>query len=94
VTAALLVLAVQSAIGVVAAVGLNSYDSVFDLDRNNGIPDLLSTAVILAAALGATELASTLTPYAGRRPFSRFYYRWLRSATSCSKSRDGWTSWE
>ena len=54
---ALLLLAVQSAIGLVAAIGLNSYDSLFDLDRNNGIADLLSTAVILAAALGAAQLA-------------------------------------
>jgi hypothetical protein len=61
--AALLVLAIQSAIGLVAAVGLNSYDSLFDLDRNNGIPDLLSTAAILVAALGATELAPALTPH-------------------------------
>jgi hypothetical protein len=55
---ALFVLLAQSAIGLVAALVLNSYDSVFDLDRNNGIPDLLSTAVIFAAALGAAELAA------------------------------------
>ena len=60
--AALLILAIQSVIGLVAAVGLNSYASLFDLDRNNGIPDVLSTAAILAAALGATELAPALTP--------------------------------
>jgi hypothetical protein len=55
--AALIVFAVQSAIGLVLALALNSYNSVLDLDRNNGIPDLLSTAAILAAALGAVELA-------------------------------------
>ena len=53
----LLVLVAQSTIGLVLALGLNSYNSLFDLDRNNGIPDLLSTAAILAAGLGATELA-------------------------------------
>jgi hypothetical protein len=41
--AALMLFAVQSAIGLFAALALNPYDSVFDLDRNNGIPDLLST---------------------------------------------------
>lgn len=61
---ALIVFAVQSAIGMALALGLNSYNSVFDLDRNNGIPDLLSTAAILAAALGAVELA---VPPAGVR---------------------------
>jgi hypothetical protein len=65
----LFVLLAQSTIGLVAALALNSYDSVFDLDRNNGIPDLLSTAVILGAALGAAELAA-----------SRSRDRWLAAA--------------
>jgi len=56
--ATLIVFAVQSAIGLTAALALNSYDSVFDLDRNNGVPDLLSTAAILAAAFGAARLAA------------------------------------
>jgi hypothetical protein len=65
----LVLFAAQSAIGLVAALGLNSYDSVFDLDRNNGIPDLLSTAAILGAALGAAELAA-----------ARARDRWLAAA--------------
>jgi hypothetical protein len=56
--AALMLFAVQSAIGLFAALALNSYDSVFDLDRNNGIPDLLSTGAILATAFGAAKLAA------------------------------------
>ena len=31
--------------------------SVFDLERSNGVPDIVSTAVIVAAAVGATVLA-------------------------------------
>jgi hypothetical protein len=65
----LVVLVAQSAIGLFAALVLNSYDSLLDLDRNNGIPDLLSTAAILAAAFGAVELAA-----AGRTE------RWLAAA--------------
>ena len=57
--AALFLLALQSATGLVAALGLNSYDSLFDLDRNNGIPDLLSTAAIIAGAVGAAKLAAS-----------------------------------
>jgi uncharacterized membrane protein len=53
----LFVLVAQSTIGLFAALVLNSYDSLVDLDRNNGIPDLLSTGAILAAGLGAAELA-------------------------------------
>lgn len=34
------------------------YNSPFDLDRNNGIPDLLSTAMLLISALGAATLAA------------------------------------
>jgi hypothetical protein len=54
--AALVLFALQSAIGLIAALGFDSYDSVMDLDRNNGVPDLLSTAAILAAAVGAAVL--------------------------------------
>jgi hypothetical protein len=38
----------------------NQSDSVFDLDRSNGIPDLVSTGVIVAAAVGAMVLAGHL----------------------------------
>jgi hypothetical protein len=40
---------------------MDSYDSIVDLERNNGIPDLLSTAAVLAAALGAAYLAVVAT---------------------------------
>ena len=54
---ALVLFVLQSAIGLIAALGFNSYHSFLDLDRNNGVPDLLSTAAILIAAVGAGELA-------------------------------------
>jgi hypothetical protein len=57
----LLLLAVQSAAGLVASLDFHSYSSPVDLERNNGLPDVLSTAVILAAALGAAALAAAAT---------------------------------
>jgi len=57
----LLLFVLQSAAGLVASLHFHSYSSAFDLNRNNGIPDVLSTAAILAAALGATALAATVT---------------------------------
>ena len=56
-SAALVLFTVQSAISLVASLRFHSYDSVLDLERNNAIPDLVSTAVIVAAALGAVALA-------------------------------------
>jgi hypothetical protein len=47
----------QSVLGMVAALEFNSYSSPLDLNRNNAIPDLVSTAAILAGALGAAVLA-------------------------------------
>lgn len=38
--------------------GFGHSDSNFDLDRSNGIPDAVSTVVILTAALGAIVLAA------------------------------------
>jgi hypothetical protein len=55
---AFLLFVAQSTIGLVAALVLNSYDSILDLDRNNGVPDLLSTGAIVAAAFAAVELAA------------------------------------
>ena len=51
----------QSGAGLVASLHFHSYNSAFDLNRNNGIPDVLSTAAILAAALGARAVAATVT---------------------------------
>jgi hypothetical protein len=48
--------------GVCDATGFAECPSIFDLDHNNGIADLVSTAVIATAALGAAVLG------AGRRP--------------------------
>ena len=50
---ACLVLLLQSAAALVAALGFGAYDSIVDLDRNNGVPDVISTLVVLAAAAGA-----------------------------------------
>jgi hypothetical protein len=47
---------VQSAAHLVMALGFHSYDSVLDVDRSNGIPDVLSTLLILAGALAAAGL--------------------------------------
>jgi hypothetical protein len=54
---ALALFVAQSVAGMVAALGFNSYSSPLDLNRNNSIPDLVSTAAILVGALGAAVLA-------------------------------------
>ena len=53
---AMLVLA-QSIAHMLATERFGVLDSIVDLDRSNGAPDLLSTAVIVAAAAGAAWLA-------------------------------------
>ena len=53
---ALLVLA-QSIAHLLATERFGTLDSIVDLDRSNGAPDLLSTAAIIAAAAGAAWLA-------------------------------------
>lgn len=59
--AGLVVVAAQSVAHLVVTLGANldfdQSDSVFDLERSNGVPDIVSTAVIVAAAVGATVLA-------------------------------------
>jgi cell division protein FtsW (lipid II flippase) len=57
----LLLFVLQSVAGLVASLHFRSYNSGFDLNRNNAIPDVLSTAAILAAALGAIALAARVT---------------------------------
>lgn len=57
--ASLAALVTQSAAALVASLEFQSFNSPIDLDRNNGIPDVLSTALIVAAALGASALAAT-----------------------------------
>lgn len=53
--------AAQSVAHFVVTLGANldfgQSDSVFDLERSNGVPDVVSTAVIVAAAVGAIVLA-------------------------------------
>ncbi len=48
---------VQSAAHLIAVGPLDTIDSIVDLDRSNGIPDVVSTAVIAVAAGGAALLA-------------------------------------
>ena len=43
----------QSAAHVWETLSQGRIDTALDLDRSNGLPDLLSTAVIAAAAVGA-----------------------------------------
>lgn len=40
-----------------ATIGFNQSDSTFDLHRSNGVPDIVSTVVIVAGAVGAIVLA-------------------------------------
>jgi len=59
--AGLALLAAQSTADLVAALGFHSYDSLVDLDRNNSIPDIVSTGAILCAAAGAAVLSFRAT---------------------------------
>jgi hypothetical protein len=49
--------------GVCDATGFAPCTSVFDLDHNNGISDVVSTLVIAAAAVGATVLGARRRPH-------------------------------
>jgi hypothetical protein len=68
--AAALVIVAQSTAHLIATVGFGVCDatgfsecpSVFDLDHNNGISDLVSTAVIATAAVGAAVLGVRRRP--------------------------------
>ncbi len=51
-------LVTQSALHLIATLGFHSTDSLVDLDRSNGIPDIVSVAIILSAALAAAVLAT------------------------------------
>ena len=59
-------IAAQSVAHFVVTLGANldfaQSDSVFDLERSNGVPDIVSTAVIVAAAVGAMVLAVRAQP--------------------------------
>ena len=55
--AGLVLLVAQSVADLVVSLGFHSYHSLVDLDRNNGIPDIVSTVAILCAALGAGMLS-------------------------------------
>jgi len=48
----------QSAAHLIAALGFGSYHSVVDLDRSNGIPDIVSTLIIGGTAVAAFILSS------------------------------------
>jgi hypothetical protein len=50
-------LVAQSLADLVASLGFHSYHSVVDLDRNNGVPDVVSTVAIISAALGAIAMS-------------------------------------
>ena len=85
-----LVVVAQSAAHLIATVGFGVCDasdfapcpSAFDLDHNNGIPDLVSTGVIAAAALGAAVLGTR------RRPRQMAALALLRRSCSSSRSHD------
>ena len=55
--AALVLLVAQSAAHLIATLGFGWLGSPVDLDRNNGIPDVISTLLILSVALGAFKLS-------------------------------------
>src|SRR6187402_1796123 len=50
------VVAAQSGLHLVTVLGQGRLGSPFDLDRSNGVPDLVSTVVLALAALGAALL--------------------------------------
>ena len=50
------VVAAQSGLHLVAVLGEGRLGSAFDLDRSNGVPDLVSTAVLALATVGAALL--------------------------------------
>jgi len=50
------VVAVQSLLHLEFALGGHRFDTVFDLDRSNGIPDIVSTLVLGSGAAGAAVL--------------------------------------
>lgn len=60
IAALLVALALQSSAHVWKTLGQGRIGTELDLDRNNGLPDLLSTAVIAAAALGAAAAGSRI----------------------------------
>jgi hypothetical protein len=51
--------------GVCDATGFAPCPSVFDLDRNNGVSDVISTFVIAAAAVGAAVYGARRRPHEG-----------------------------
>lgn len=48
---------VQSILHLTTGVGHDRFGSLFDLDRSNGVPDVVSTLVLGVAAVGAAALA-------------------------------------
>jgi hypothetical protein len=48
----------QSTAHLVATVEFHQFNTVVDVDRSNGIPDVVSTVLIVGAVLGATVLAA------------------------------------
>ena len=57
------VLVAQGVAHAIAVFGVGSYTSVVDLNANDGIPDILSTLAIAAAAVGAAGLGRSHTGY-------------------------------
>jgi hypothetical protein len=53
-----LVVIVQSIVHLAVVLGANRVDAVVDLDRSNGLPDLVSTLALASAAAGAAAIAS------------------------------------
>jgi hypothetical protein len=56
IAAMVVVVAAQSGLHLVTVLGQGRLGSPFDLDRSNGVPDLVSTVVLALAALGAALL--------------------------------------
>ena len=51
------VVLLQSIVHLVLLLGLHRHHSVFDLDRSNGVPDLVSTLALVCATVGAAAIA-------------------------------------
>ena len=61
-------LVTQSALHLIATLGFHSTDSLVDLDRSNGIPDIVSVAIILSQLLSPQQYwpPTPETPVCGR----------------------------
>lgn len=64
-TAIVGITAIQSVVHLFVNLGTDDHHSVFDLDRSNGVPDVVSTLALVMATAGAAAIAWTSERRAG-----------------------------